>query len=80
MNIASFVITFIVLWWLVFLICLPINIKIEEKPQIGNATSAPSNPNIFAKFCASFLISLILTYFLVFHWQEKIINYFIINT
>jgi predicted secreted protein len=72
MNIASFIITFIVLWWIVFLIVLPFGLTVSKDHEIGHATSSPTNPYIFVKAIITTFITLIITYVITFHLQDKI--------
>jgi predicted secreted protein len=58
--IASIVV-FVVLWWLVFFIALPIGIHTEETPDQGNMKGAPKNPNIKMKMLITSIVTLILT-------------------
>lgn len=76
MDIVTFIVTYIVLWWLIFLMALPIGVKAEASPEIGHATSAPSNPNIGYKLLATSLITLAATYLLVKYALPKLIVYF----
>jgi predicted secreted protein len=52
---------FVVLWWFVFLIALPIGIHTEENPDLGNMRGAPKNPNLKMKIIITTIITVILT-------------------
>jgi len=63
---------FIVIWWLVFFMALPIGARSYHEAgaetELGNAESAPMRPRLWLKAGAATLISAVLTvgvYFLV---------------
>ncbi|MCE3233313.1 MAG: hypothetical protein K0R98_1570 [Rickettsiaceae bacterium] len=56
----SVVVVYVVVWWLVFFMALPIGIRHDENPQVG-IKAAPSNPNLKIKIIATSIITLILT-------------------
>ncbi len=53
-------IAFFILWWLVFMTLIPCWVKIEKKPQKGNADSAPINPNLAKKALWATVITVVL--------------------
>jgi predicted secreted protein len=55
------IVVFVVLWWLVFFIALPVGIHTEENQQMGNMKGAPSNPNLKMKIIITSIITLVLT-------------------
>lgn len=61
MNIATFIITFGCIWWLIFFMALPIGVTIDETPQKGHASSAPKNPNLWKKALVTTVIALVIT-------------------
>ncbi len=68
----SAALVFIVVWWLVFLMSLPIGSRsyheAGQKVEAGNAASAPLRPRLWLKAGVSTLIAVLLTigiYFLV---------------
>lgn len=52
---------FIIIWWLVFFVSLPIGVKIDDTPEKGHAESAPSNPKLLTKALITTIVSIILT-------------------
>ena len=82
MTIIETIIFFLIIWWPIFFISLPLGFKsisYEEKNE-NFAKSAPSNPRILQKFIyttlsAFFLTLLIwsLAYFEVFSFKELMI-------
>ena len=62
MQIASYVITYVVLWWLIFFILLPIKVKIDQNPPTGQAVGAPSVSYVGYKAVATSVIALVATY------------------
>lgn len=68
----SAALVFVVVWWLVFFMSLPIGARsyyeAEEEVERGNVPSAPMRPRLWLKAGASTLIATVLTvgiYFLV---------------
>ena len=62
MGIAGSIIIFLLIWWLILFIVLPLNIsdKAEKVIEDGNDTGAPNNPQIFKKFLITTIISIII--------------------
>ena len=63
MGITGSIILFLLIWWIIFFIALPLNIKNYKKKtrNIGiEDPGAPSNPQIFLKFLFTTFISLLL--------------------
>ena len=62
MGIAGSIILFLLIWWLLLFIVLPLNISdtAEKIVEGGNDTGAPSNPQIFKKFLITTMISIII--------------------
>ena len=62
MGIAGSIILFLLIWWLLLFIILPLNISdtAEKIVEGGNDTGAPSNPQIFKKFLITTIISIII--------------------
>jgi predicted secreted protein len=77
MNPISLTVVFVVVWWMVFFIALPVGIKRDENPELGNSSGAPKNPNLKIKIIITTIISLVLTgiYFYAFqHGAFDFIN------
>ena len=60
MDIASGIVVYVLLWWLVFFMALPIGVRVPDVPDEGHATSAPSNPLILKKVIAATLLAAVL--------------------
>ena len=62
MGIAGSIIIFLLIWWMMLFIVLPLNIsdKAEKVIEDGNDTGAPNNPQIFKKFLITTIISIII--------------------
>lgn len=70
MNPATISLTFIMLWWLIFFMALPIGVERDENPQVGNAISSPKNPMLLKKAVITTIIAASLTcafFFLLTH-------------
>ena len=66
MGIFTHILIFILVWWILFFILLPLKIKVPYKHQIGNAKSAPTKPFLIIKFLLTSLFSSIILFFLIF--------------
>ncbi len=66
MAIFTHVLIFILIWWVLFFIILPLKIKIPHETEIGYAKSAPSKPFLLIKFLLTSLISGVILFFLIF--------------
>ena len=62
MNYATIILTFVMLWWLLFFIALPIGVQRDDKPQIGNAISAPKEAQLFIKSLCVTVMAFLLTF------------------
>ncbi len=65
MAIFTHVLIFILIWWILFFIILPLKIKIPEEAKLGHAKSAPARPFLLIKFLLTSLISGIILFFLI---------------
>ena len=54
------IITFIVIWWIVFFMVLPWGVQRHEEPEPGHDVGAPVTPRIFTKMLVTTAISLVL--------------------
>ena len=57
MNWFTGLMVFVILWWLVWFMILPIGVKVPDEVGKGHAASAPANPNLGIKAAATTLIS-----------------------
>ncbi len=73
MNFVSYIVIFVVLFWIVFLILLPIGNKVSKNLTLGQVASAPDNPRLGLKALFASLISILITIFINF-----LLNVFII--
>jgi len=58
MNPTSIVVIFVILWWIIFFMILPVGI-VTDKAEGGNMNGAPKNPNIKIKMLATTAITII---------------------
>jgi predicted secreted protein len=61
MNPASFIVTFSIIWWLLFFIALPIGVMPDDTPVEGQASSSPKNQRLWIKAGIVTVLSLLLT-------------------
>lgn len=60
MGIAGGIVTFIVIWWLVFFMTLPIGVRRDDTPEDGHDPGAPRKANIGKKILAATGITIVL--------------------
>ncbi len=72
MTIFTSIMVYVIIWWLVFFMLLPVGVKthpeLGEEVEQGNATSAPANPNLKWKLIAATLIAAVL--FGLYYWLQ----------
>lgn len=61
MNFGSLIVVFVISWWMVLFIALPVGVKPEENPQGGNIKGAPKNPALGKKIIITTIISSVIT-------------------
>ncbi|PPR76915.1 MAG: hypothetical protein CFH06_01561 [Alphaproteobacteria bacterium MarineAlpha3_Bin5] len=76
MDLYFAVSTFLIIWWLVFLIILPCGI---ENPDFSNLTrgqdrGAPANPRIFFRMFLTTLLSSLLFFVLYYIFSNNLIS------
>ncbi len=57
----DFLVTYLILWWLVFFVMLPFGIERDQDVIFGNDPGAPKNSLIKKKAIISSFVTLILT-------------------
>ena len=65
MTLFTHVLIFILVWWILFFMLLPIKIKVPKNVESGHAKSAPSKPYLLIKVIATSLISALILFFLI---------------
>lgn len=62
MDIASAIVVYVLLWWLVFFMALPIGIQVPDQSEVGkgHASSAPRQPHLLRKALATTAIAAVL--------------------
>ena len=66
MQIFSFFLMFVLIWWVLFFIFLPFKNKISNETQIGNATSAPIKSYLLIKVIITSVLSFIILITLIY--------------
>ena len=69
------IVFFIVSWWIILFIILPIKIKVPDNPQIGTASSAPVKPYLLIKSIIATVGSALLTALYVYLKIKGYINF-----
>jgi predicted secreted protein len=66
MVLFEYFIIYIVIWWILFFISLPLGVKRSENLLPGQDTGAPEKTYLWKKFTIVSLIALIFTYIVAF--------------
>ena len=53
----TFVFLYLVIWWLILFMVLPVGIQRDESPEAGHDSGAPKNPKLKSKFINTSLIT-----------------------
>ena len=67
-HIVSFVFTYLMIFWLLIFIALPIGVKTETNPIKGNDHGAPVKHNVKKKFKWTAIVTLVLVS--VYFWLK----------
>lgn len=59
MNVVTGIVVYAMLWWIIFFMALPINIKVS-KTEKGHASSAPINPALKKKIVYTSLVTIVV--------------------
>jgi predicted secreted protein len=62
MTTLGAIVTFTVVWWLVFFMALPFGAEPEEHPQVGNVESAPARPRLLLKAAITTVLAGLVTW------------------
>jgi predicted secreted protein len=66
MSVATGIMVYIVIWWIVLFTVLPWGAHPPEHPEPGHATSAPERPRLLLKFAVTTVIAAIV--FAALYW------------
>jgi predicted secreted protein len=83
LGLTGSIIFFLIIWWLILFVLLPINIQnnaSEINGYDGNDRGAPNNPQLFKKFIITTIISVILWSIIYFLLSNDGFLMFIMNT
>ena len=61
----TFAVIFVILWWLILFLLLPIGIKKQENVDVGNDPGAPKDPMLKKKFILTTIISFFITIIII---------------
>ena len=62
MSTVGAIVTYAVVWWLVFFMALPIGAEPEERPERGHTESAPARPRLLLKAAVTTVVAALLTW------------------
>jgi predicted secreted protein len=65
MFLFTYFLLFVLIWWIIFFVSLPIKINIPSHQEKGHASSAPKNTYVGFKFLLTTAITLVIMIFLL---------------
>lgn len=74
MSVTGAIVTFVVVWWLVFFMALPFGVSPEAEPEPGHDPGAPAAPHLWLKAGITTLIALVLTYAIAWFIDSGIVE------
>lgn len=75
MNWAGGIVVFVMIWWTVIFIMLPIGNKQPEKHEAGMAYGAPANANLKKKLIATTIVTILLWFVVYACMEYKVIDF-----
>ena len=66
----TFLVIFVISWWLILFLVLPVGISKQKNVKFGNDPGAPNEPMLKKKFLITTIIALILTLIILFIKNE----------
>ena len=79
MSVVSFILVHLITWLIMFFISLPFGVKVPDKPEKGNANSAPINTNLKLKLFISFLIAFFPSIFIYWIVEYELLQNYLKN-
>jgi predicted secreted protein len=62
MTAAGALVTYVVVWWLIFFMALPFGAAPDESPQAGTVESAPARPRLLLKVLVTSVLAALATW------------------
>jgi len=62
MSLTGGIVTYLIVWWLIFFMALPFGAAPPEQPGPGHATSAPAQPRLLVKALATTVLAALATW------------------
>jgi|TARA_B100000035_G_C20802973_1_gene466368 predicted secreted protein len=66
----TFLVIFVISWWLILFLVLPVGVSKQKNVKFGNDPGAPNEPMLKKKFLITTIIALILTLIIIFIKNE----------
>ena len=66
----TFLVIFVISWWLILFLVLPVGISKQKNVKFGNDPGAPNEPMLKKKILITTIIALILTLIIIFIKNE----------
>ncbi len=74
MSLTGGLVSFVVIWWLVFFMALPFGVHPPETIEAGHDLGAPENPRIWLKVAITTVIAAVLTVGLYYFLESGLID------
>ena len=66
----TFLVIFVISWWLILFLVLPVGVSKQKNVKFGNDPGAPNEPMLKKKFLITTIIALILTLIIIYIKNE----------
>jgi len=76
MGFFEYFVVYIIIWWILFFIFLPIGIRKSNPKVIGQDSGAPEKTYLWKKFIVVSILSLLLTIIIVYVINNNLISIF----
>jgi predicted secreted protein len=60
MGLVSGIVVYLIAWWVILFMILPLGVRPPERPEQGHAPSAPERPRLKLKFLATTLAAAVV--------------------
>jgi predicted secreted protein len=75
MEIASGIVVYVLLWWWVFFMSLPIGVRRSESVEVGHEPGAPEKPHLWKKALAATVIAAVLWFAVDWVIEAELISF-----
>ena len=75
MEVASGIVVYVLLWWWVFFMSLPIGVRRAESVEVGHEPGAPEKPYLWKKALAATVLAAVLWFAVDWVIEAELISF-----